>query len=85
MNRKSITGIILAISLLLNVILFVFGFVQKAAADSAREVAMENERHCSEQSRLAKAQLDLCEGLREQSDRTREECEQRVLTLSNRK
>ena len=85
MNRKTITGIVLAISLLLNLVLFVFSFVQKAAADTAREAAVENERHCAEQSRLAKAQLDLCEGLRAQSDETRAECEQRLLTLSNRK
>jgi hypothetical protein len=85
MNRKTITGIIVALSILLNLVFLVFAVVQKAAADTARELAVESEKRCIEQSRLFKAQLDTCEGLRAQSDEAREECEQRVLTLSNRK
>ena len=85
MNRKTIAGIVLAISLLLNLALFVFSFVQKARLDTVLEIAAENERHCAQQSRLAKAQLDLCEALKAQCDETRTECEQRLLTLSNRK
>ena len=85
MNRKTITGIVLTISLLLNLIFFVFAFVQKAAADTARDEAAHQAKLYLEQSRLAKAELDQCEGLRAQSDEAREECEHRVLSLSNRK
>lgn len=85
MNRKTITSIIVAISILLNLVFIVFALVQKAAADTARELAVQSEMHCIEQSKLFKAQLDTCEGLRSQSDDAREECEQRVLSLSNRK
>lgn len=85
MNRRTIIGIILAISLLLNIVLFVFAYIQKIAADAQRKVAVESEAKYLEQSRQAKVQLDLCEGLRAQCDETRTECEQRLLTLSNRK
>lgn len=85
MNRKTITIITVAILVLLNLVFIVFAVVQKAAADTARELAVQNELRCIEQSKLFKAQLDACEGLRAQSDDAREECEQRVVALSNRK
>jgi hypothetical protein len=85
MNRKTVTSIVVALSILLNLVFIIFAVVQKAAADSAREFAVQSEQRCMEQSRLFKAQLDTCEGLRAQSDDAREECEQRVLILSNRK
>ncbi|HEY0743278.1 MAG TPA: hypothetical protein VGD40_17540 [Chryseosolibacter sp.] len=85
MNRKTVTGIVLAISILFNLLLFVFSYVQKAAADTARELAVENARQCAEQTRLAKAQLDMCEGLKARAEQAREECERKVLAISNRK
>ncbi len=85
MSRKTVMGVLLGTSLLFNLVLFVFAFVQKAAADTARELAAENVYRCQEQSKLAKSQLDACEGLREQSEQAREDCERKVLAISNRK
>jgi ABC-type dipeptide/oligopeptide/nickel transport system permease component len=85
MNRRIITTAIVAISILLNLVFIVFAVVQKAAADTAREMAVQNEQRSMEQSKLFKVQLDQCEGARTQVEKALEECEQRVLNLSNRK
>ena len=85
MNRKYVMGTLLMISILANVVLLLFSYVQKIAADTAREIAAQNAMICQEQAQRAKAELDQCEGLRAQSDGAREECEQKILAISNRK
>jgi hypothetical protein len=85
MNRKSIIVILLAISIVINLLLSVFAFVQKASADTAREHAVSNAEEAKIISKLAKVELDECEGRRTQVEKALEECEERVLAFSNRK
>jgi hypothetical protein len=85
MNRKNVMAIGLAVSVFFNIVLFLFAFVQKSAADVAREQAVFNEKRYLEVSRVAKAQLDICEGLRAKAEEAHEDCERKILALSNKK
>ncbi|HEY0652791.1 MAG TPA: hypothetical protein VGD65_06675 [Chryseosolibacter sp.] len=85
MNRKSVMATLLATSLIVNVVLVVFAYVQKAEANHAREEAMSLNEDLHRVQREAKAELETCEGLRAQSDNAREECERKILAISNRK
>lgn len=77
--------ILLVVSILVNVIFFVFAYVQKIAANAS---LAESERLMTELQivqRQSKAELDQCEALRDQSDDAREACERKLLNFSNRK
>jgi hypothetical protein len=54
MKRKHILPIILAMSILLNIVLVAFAYIQKAAADDARVVAIESQVRALEMEQLAK-------------------------------
>lgn len=85
MKRKYVMATLSIIFVVANVALLLFSYVQKIAADSAREIAVQNEMIYEEEAKRAKSEFDQCEGLRAPSDGAREECEQKTLAISNRK
>lgn len=85
MNRKTLTAILLAVSILCNGVLFVFAYIQKVSGDATRTEAAALMKRLVMAEQQAKAELDQCEGLRAQSDGAREECEKKILAISNRK
>jgi hypothetical protein len=85
MNRKSVTTVLLVVSLVLNVVFFVFAFIQKNAANTAHEKAQQASRSLMALQIEWKAELDECEGMRGQSDQALEDCERKILAISNRK
>jgi hypothetical protein len=85
MNRKSVTVIFLIVSIIANVVFFVFAYVQKISADASKSEAIRLTTALQTVQQQSKAELDQCEGLRDQSDEAREECERKLLTISNRK
>lgn len=85
MNRKSVIAILLAVSIIINLLLAVFAFVQKAAADTARQEALNNAEKAQVTTNVLKAELDYCESLKEKAEKAQEECELRVIAFSNKK
>ncbi|HEY0743845.1 MAG TPA: hypothetical protein VGD40_20410 [Chryseosolibacter sp.] len=57
-QRTRLTAIILGMSTLVSLVFLVFAFIQKAAADQAREMAVKNEVIVSQ----LKAELEKCQG-----------------------
>jgi hypothetical protein len=53
LRKSRIIALILAVTTLVSLIFLVFAFVQKAAADTAREEAIRNEVRALENERLA--------------------------------
>jgi hypothetical protein len=66
LQKSRIIAIVLAMATIVTLIFLVFAFVQKAAAETAREEAVKNERKASENETLAKqfeVQLRQCQQL----------------------
>jgi hypothetical protein len=66
LQKSRIIAIVLAMATIVTLIFLVFAFVQKAAADTAREEAVKNERKAIENETLAKqfeVQLRQCQQL----------------------
>jgi hypothetical protein len=85
MNRKTVVTIVLVISLVFNVVLFVFGYIQKLAANSARELAIQNKIQAEEMSKLSIAEHERAEVMRFEAERAHRECEARFAALSSKK
>jgi hypothetical protein len=85
MNRKSVTAVLLVVSIIINIAFLVFAYIQKYRADDLRQEVLNLTREVLTIQRETKAELDECEGLRAQCDEAREQCEQKVLAISNRK
>jgi hypothetical protein len=65
-GRARTTAIILALSTIATLIFLVFAFVQKAAADTAREHAVENEKRARQNAEIANhltVELEQCRQL----------------------
>lgn len=60
LQRARITAIVLAMAAVMSLIFVVFAFVQKAAADQAREQAITNETRAEQNAAIAqKLQIEL--------------------------
>lgn len=84
-KKKTSIIILLAISILLNLVFLAFAFVQKAAADSARIEAYENEIKYLETEQFAKEQQSLAsqnamfaDEAQHQAEQARKACESKL-------
>jgi WD40 repeat protein len=71
LQRARIVALILATATIVSLIFLVFAFVQKAAADVAREEAQKNEARALEQETIAKKQTEIAKKERAAADEQR--------------
>jgi hypothetical protein len=73
LQRARIVALILATATIVSLIFLVFAFVQKAAADTARELAVANEAEAKKQTEIAKSEKAEADRQRLEADKQRKE------------
>jgi hypothetical protein len=85
MNRTTVFAIALAVSIFLNLALFVMIRIERGRSEEMQLAASKVEENAKKSEQQAKAYLDTCEGLKAQAEQAREDCERKILAISNRK
>jgi hypothetical protein len=85
MNRRTVLTSALIISLIANIILFVFASIQKTARDAAMQAARDNKEQAEEMSKRAVAIQTHCEILRAEANEARQACETKLAQLSKKR
>ncbi len=83
--RTAVIAVLLAISVVVNLVFFVFAKIQKEAADNQLEVVLDLKDQLTRLENDCRAREDVANALRMQADAARVACEEKLLGASNKK